>query len=471
MKSKYIQNIKGKIIRGILLMIVAGYLVTFDVNCRKFVEVSPPNSSLIANTVYTNDTKAIGTVVSIYSDISGSSFAPGGEQSFAIVASLSADEFTDYSLNSPKTEFYTNVISTTNTTNLVLWRSAYQYIYRTNAVLEGLSNTIAVSDATKKLLQGEARFMRAFLHFYLVNLWGDVPYITSTEYRINAVASRAPKATVYQGIIGDLQDAQNLLPNDYVTTERVRPNKWVAKALLARVYLYMQDWVNAETVATEIINNSSMYTLENDLANVFLKSSSEAIWQLIPVLPDYNSSEGFNYILTAAPFNVALSNQLVNAFETGDLRKDNWIGSYTIGAQTYNFPNKYKIKTSSDITEYSTIFRLAELYLIRAEARAQQNKLTGINSAAEDINAIRNRANLLSTSATTQVQILAAIEQERKVELFTEWGHRWLDLKRTNRANSVLGSAKANWQVTDVLYPIPQLEILNDRNLTQNSGY
>lgn len=115
------------------------------------------------------------------------------------------------------------------------------------------------------------------------------------------------------------------------------------------------------------------------------------------------------------------------------------------------------------------VFRLAEQYLIRAEARAQQGDATG---AKADINAIRNRAGLPDTDADGQASILAAIEHERRIEFFTEWGHRWFDLKRTGRADAVLSPIKPNWQSTDVLFPIPLQEIENNPNLLpQNAGY
>jgi starch-binding outer membrane protein, SusD/RagB family len=121
--------------------------------------------------------------------------------------------------------------------------------------------------------------------------------------------------------------------------------------------------------------------------------------------------------------------------------------------------------------EYSTLLRLAEQYLIRSEARAQQNNIAG---AQQDINVIRARAGLTATTANDKASLLMAIEQERKVELFTEHGHRWLDLKRTGRAEVILAPIKgSNWQPTDVLYPIPQYQILNDpaMNNAQNPGY
>ena len=99
-----------------------------------------------------------------------------------------------------------------------------------------------------------------------------------------------------------------------------------------------------------------------------------------------------------------------------------------------------------------------------------QGKLSGSSSAVSDINVIRRRAGLADTEALSQAEVLLAIEEERKKELFVEWGHRWLDLKRTQRANLILAS-KPNWSPTDLLFPIPESELLNNPNLIQNPGY
>jgi hypothetical protein len=114
------------------------------------------------------------------------------------------------------------------------------------------------------------------------------------------------------------------------------------------------------------------------------------------------------------------------------------------------------------------MLRLAEQYLIRAEARAQLENIPG---AQEDLNAIRSRAGLPDTDADDKASLLLAIERERQAELFAEGGHRWLDLKRTNRADAVLGPLKADWQTPDALFPIPDAERQLNPNLTQNDGY
>jgi hypothetical protein len=122
------------------------------------------------------------------------------------------------------------------------------------------------------------------------------------------------------------------------------------------------------------------------------------------------------------------------------------------------------------------VLRLGEQYLIRAEARAQQGKVTGAGSAEEDLDAIRTRAGLSPTTASTQAQMLDAILQERRVELFAEWGHRWLDLKRTNTIDQVMSvvapSKGGVWESYKALYPIPFNELLlNPKLKPQNPGY
>lgn len=115
------------------------------------------------------------------------------------------------------------------------------------------------------------------------------------------------------------------------------------------------------------------------------------------------------------------------------------------------------------------VLRLAEQYLIRSEARAMQSNFEG---ALQDINQTRSRAGLTDVDLDNTAELLTAIEKERRIELFSEWGHRWLDLKRLNRADAVLSIFKAsNWNSTDIFYPIPKSDLINNKSLIQNPGY
>jgi hypothetical protein len=140
---------------------------------------------------------------------------------------------------------------------------------------------------------------------------------------------------------------------------------------------------------------------------------------------------------------------------------------------TYYFPFKYKLNKPEDPqSEYLMVLRLAEQYLIRAEARAQQGDLTGARS---DLNVIRHRAGLNGTNTSTKETLLTAILKERQVELFTEWGHRWLDLKRTGKVNAVMTMVTPQkggvWENFKQWYPIPRQDLRLNPNLTQNEGY
>jgi hypothetical protein len=174
---------------------------------------------------------------------------------------------------------------------------------------------------------------------------------------------------------------------------------------------------------------------------------------------------------------VYLSKSLFNSFEAGDLRKENWIDSVSVGGVVYPFPYKYKAwESNQPRTENFVVFRLGEQYLIRAEARAHLNDLNG---AKQDLLAIRSRAGLQDILQNNQQDILSAIEKERRAELFCEWGHRWFDLKRTGTIDSVMNfevlqkTATAKWEPFKALFPIPIDDILRNPSLKgrQNPGY
>jgi hypothetical protein len=307
---------------------------------------------------------------------------------------------------------------------------------------------------------GEAKFVRAFAYFYLINLFGDVPLETSTGYVTNSILPRTQTGVVYQQILSDLQSAENSMSDSYPSTDKARANKWAAVAMLARVYLYTGKWAAAEASATDVIN-SGTYTLESNLNNVFLVTSNEAIWQMQPTTTYFNTAEGL-YFLPAASYlspSYRLQSFLLNSFESGDQRFVNW----TIAYGPNIVPYKFKIRTSTTLIEYETPLRLAEQYLIRAEARAQQNNLSG---TIADLNVIRNRAALPNTAASDKSTLLTAIYHENQIEFFAEWGHRWMDLKRTGLIDQILGSEKTGWQSYQALYPIPVSQITVNPQLT-----
>jgi hypothetical protein len=219
---------------------------------------------------------------------------------------------------------------------------------------------------------------------------------------------------------------------------------------------------------------------------VFLWNSKEAILQFQPKLDGQNVEDAKIYVLDANGLNAGSNAQglrpaFAALFDSADLRFQKWIGKITVQAigtlpgKTFYFPYKYKIKglpAPTTTTEYLMAVRLAEQYLIRAEARAQLGDVAG---AQEDLNKIRARAGMPTTLAATQQGLLDAIMHERQLELFTEWGHRWFDLKRTGRMDSVMmhvASEKGTvWKSHYKLFPIAQEEINRNPNMVQNPGY
>jgi starch-binding outer membrane protein, SusD/RagB family len=465
--------------------IVALYFLFFLLgsSCKKFVEVEAPPTAIFSSAVFSDDVNATSAVLAIYNNMmsGGGGRFSSGSTSITELTGLTGDEFINYSADPTQGEFYTNSLESKNYIVNYLWTEFYGYIYDANTILEGLSSSKTITEQTKTELQGETKFIRAFCYFYLINLFGEVPLVLSSNYSQNALAGRASKDQIYQQIIMDLKDAEVKLSISYLdannqpTTERVRPNKYTAMALLSRVDLYAGDFSNAETEASGVINQMDIYDTVS-LDNVFLKNNEEVIWSLQAEIPQYNAYDGTAFIITGIPSNVALSDHLLNAFEPGDKRRDHWVGSITPDGQTYYFPFKYKViylpSPTTPPTEYLVVFRLAEQYLVRAEARAEQDDLAG---AADDLNMIRARAGLSNTSASSRIELLAAILHESQVEFFAEWGHRWFDLKRTDNIDTVMETIAplkgGSWSSFKAIYPIPQTDVGRDPNLPQNPGY
>jgi hypothetical protein len=442
--------------------------------CSKILDVDGPVNKINGKDVFTNDASATSAVRGIYSAASGSSNLLSG--SMTIYPGMYADELEYTGPVLSTADFYKNEISTDNETIEVnFWGDAYKFMYPVNVCIQQLENNKTLTPGVRDQLAGECKFFRALLYLYLIQLFGEVPLITSPDYTVNQAEGRTNIAFIRQRILDDLLSAKELLSEQYPTPERVRVNKWAAVALLARVYLYLGDAEKAEKEATEVIN-AGIYHLDTP-ENAFLASSAEAIFQIMPVYEKYNTMEGNVLIPTGASKPViSMRASLISAFEANDKRMSNWVGRKTVNSITYYYPFKYKQRTnftpSFKLTEYTTVLRLGEIYLIRAESRALQGLLT---TAVQDIDSIRKRAGLPLIAVTnpgiTQAALLDRIQKERRIELFAEWGHRWFDLKRKGKAAATLSVIKPGWKDTDTLWPIPASQIKLNSTLQQNPGY
>lgn len=450
----------------LLLTITSGSLLVSS--CEKFVDLGAPPTQVLASEAFATDASANSVIRGLYTATLSINLA--GTSTF--YTGLAADDL-QYNATDPNTaEFYSNSLLNTNGNVANFWSNCYQLIKNANNAISGLEASTTLTQSVKDQLLGEAKFFRAYAYFYLANLYGDVPLQLRDDLHAfeDAALSRMPVQQVYDQIIADLKDAESKMATTYDATAspRGRANKAAASALLARVFLYQKDYQNAESYATKVLQSSDYGMPTPDKS--FINSSNEVILQL--GTQTGVTTFGSNYITAATSTpGYTLPDAVYNSFETApniDLRKTNWTSPKTVSNKIYYAITKYKVASGTG-SEYHIVLRLAEQYLIRAEARARLGKIT---EARTDVDAVRNRAGLagLSTSLN-QTQLLAAIETERLHEFFGEFGHRWLDLKRTERASTVLSPIKSNWQPTDVLFPIPQTQILINKNLTQNPGY
>ena len=471
-------SIHKKIIAGLLL---TGCTFT---GCRKLVEIGPPVNQVGLDQSFESDATASSAILGIYNNSNNRDFI---FQATALPG-LSADELQNNVSSPAYDEFRLNAITITNS-NIAnqLWYYPYYTLAQINAMMAGIERSSGLSSAVKNQLLGETKTWRAFILFNLVNYYGAVPLPLTDDPLGNSTLPRTSATLVWQRIITDLKDAVALLSDTYPSVLRSRVNRQTANALLARAYLYTKDWQNAEATAGLVIG-SGAYTL-GDVNTTFVNTSNEIIWQFatltgISTYTTNTDSRGGSFAAATGTVPAfTLTDTLYNSMEEGDLRKANWVTPTVIGGSNYKVINKYKLRVLPTGTttgnEYNVVLRLAEQYLIRAEARAQQSNLGG---AIADADTIRRRAGLpMLDNNLSQQQVLLAIEKERKAELFGEWGHRWFDLKRTpsivspadkTRADDVIGALKpATWNVTDILYPIPDAQRTANPALTQNLGY
>lgn len=457
-------------------------LVVLFEACNKIVQVPNPINSVTASQIFSSNANANSAIAGIYSYMSGTQSFLNSEATFC--AGESADELTD---GLPQ---YDNFLSNTLTpvNNLgpqtFFWTPAYFCIYNANAAIDGLQNSSAVSVSTKNQLTGEAKFIRALCYFYLTNFFGDLPLDLTPDFNQTVLLKRSKQVEVYQQIVSDLQDAQSLMSNNYTMSGGmpIRANKWAATALLARVHLYQSNWGGADSAASAVIN-SGQYSLDSNLLNVFLMNSQEAILQLQTLnTPPFCTFEAQYFIPpnNTSSVNLWLTSQLVNAFEPGDLRWTNWVDSTIFNGTTYYYPYKYQSSpyitgSTQTITENYMVLRYAEQYLILAEAQAQLGGSNSLDSAVANLNVIRARAHLPPYSGSIDaVSVQNAIHQEKRIEFFAEWGHRWLDLHRWRMALGTLDTIPGkigNIDSSQLLYPIPLADIQVDPNLSQNPGY
>jgi len=474
-------NIKIKKLQITYVILIMTSLSSLFVSCEDFVEIDAPQGELSTDNVFLYEETTISALIALYQDLGYTYNGTYTEARIEQYTGISSDELISNHRNTDVGAIGDNNIEIDNLIIFNdLWTNTYDKLSLVNPIIEGLRDNDNLSEDFRNQVLGEALFFRAFFHFHLVNIFGDIPYANTSLVSTLNTLSRMPEAEVYENIIADLILAQSLMADDYnhADGKKNRANKSAATTLLARAYLYTEDWTNAEIEASKVIDNST-YMLEPNLDDVFLKPTRESILQIS--INESRNQNGYaqTFVIGAygSPFGggswsaYELTDELFNSFEPGDARFDHWVGIEDNSRGLFHYAHKYKKNSffaREAPVEELVFLRLAELFLIRAEARAHLDNISG---AQEDINTIRNRASLENTTANDKASLLEAVAHERRVELMVEGGHRWYDLKRTGKVDEVVAPLKPMWESTDALFPIPIQEILNNSNLTQNPGY
>lgn len=447
-------------------------------SCESLLDIDPPTDAMTDEQVYSTEESIEIAATGLYTNnfLNNALYF----QQLELYLGFTSDEL--LYTRTDLAEYYQNSYSPISSYFSNLWTLPYKTIYQCNDFILNVENSTVLSDAKKKLFLSEARFFRAYSYFLLVNCFGDVPLVLTNNYKEASVLARTSQSEVYDQIIDDLLEAEAGLKDS--GNEKTRITSEAASALLARVYLYTEQWQQAADKAQELIpasdgGSGDGFQLE-EVDRVFKSSSSESILHInMTGYAGAGTYAGYTrigavFIPTSNRTNYYLCDELVQDIqENPDDLRNHWISFVKSGSTIAYYPYKYKnyrTPSSADEYEYMVLLRLAEQYLIRAEARTHLNNYAG---AVADINKIRARAGVaLMETASNQDELLLVIEKERRKEFFFECGHRWFDLNRTKRADAVYGATSyKQWESYKALFPIPENEIGRNTNLVQNVGY
>lgn len=500
--------------RFFLLLLLTGSCFS----CKNdFIDLQPI-SDMNAGTFYKTEQDMNQAVMSPYSSLRNLY-----NQAFIYMGEVRSDNTTfswvpGNSKDMTSIDNFGDVLLSDNSNVLAVWNNSYNTILRCNIVLDNIDPVPFADPRLKEQYKAEARFLRALVYFWLVRVFGDVPKVDrQLSVKQAYELGRSPAQEIYDFIIKDLQFAEANLPLSYPAAQKGRVTVGGAKGLLAKVYMTMagfplnkgaSHYALAEVKALEVIQ-MPQYALVPDykaLFDVTKKNGVESLFEIQYKKGGTNTGSPWNnsfaprfsnrevvLVGDKGGFN-APTPDMSQAYEPGDPRKELSMKDGYVSVPGGRFVNeKYVSKyydvafNNSDNDNNWLELRLADIYLLYAEALVRQNKQPDV--ALSYLNKIRQRArNSTGGSAAvlpdyepfaTSADFLLAIEKERRVELAFE-NHRWFDLVRTGRAKAVMtveqqeqnGFNPASWSDHMLLFPIP-LQVIqsNPEKIRQNPGY
>ncbi|WP_205502999.1 RagB/SusD family nutrient uptake outer membrane protein [Rufibacter psychrotolerans] len=367
------------------------------------------------------------------------------------------------------------------------WLAAYSVITQANITLRGIDQFAAANQERVNEIKGQALAIRAMVHFDLLRYWGEsydrnatglgVPYVTEVD--IETMPARLTVKETYDNIFRDMEEAENLLEGVELDNDaRAYIDQLAVQALLARMHLYAKEYPAAESYASLVIDQVPLAD-QDEFAEIWTDASrAEVIWAV-----SYNAGEGSpSSGIYNGPGNrnrARPSEDLVATYnQANDIRFDTYFDFRALGEDTRRILRKFlgRGATEDNVVDWKVI-RVAELYLIRAEARAMQPGKQLL--ALADLNTLRRaRINNYVDVVLAGQPLLDAIALERRKELIGE-GHRFFDLKRTTRTlvRTDVDLPSTNVEVLpnarEWVWPVPQGEIDANPNIRgqQSPGY
>lgn len=474
--------------------IVLSVIMTFC-SCKKFLDLRPEYQIPTEN-FYSSAGDFETALVGVYGTFRGLF----SSSAILYIGELTTDN-AEIQWSSPSVsemQMDQNNVNATNTYISAVWNTCLTTISRCNTILNRIDK-IDFDASQKNRIKGETLFLRSFSYFYMVRIFGNVPVtdleFSSPEGIMSADLSLKPAATVYEKIVADLKNAETLLPAA-LNTDKTHASQATVKTLLGKVYLTQHDYDNAAAKLKEVIDSKQYGPLNTSYKNLFSAGNNNLPESILEI--EYVSGKtmgnNYSYLFTPAITSMAIfqNNQqgagrivptldMMKSYEPNDVRKAASVNDSVQlinGSKTYNrYGLKFVDFKASDVTDGSVTFfvlRYADVLLMYAEALNESNH-TG--DAFPYINLVRERAGLSDLSGLSQDDLRLALEKERRVEFLDE-GHRWFDLLRTGRLQTVMNgyytALNQTFRVEDfeLIFPIPQNEIdLNPKVIKQNDGY
>lgn len=446
-------------------------MILISISCEKFIDTDLPYNQIGTHEVFSDVSSANAALAGLYAELWSSSMISGDITGSAAILGTYTDDLNCYApyIQNGLVDLYNNVQIPSNTIVYNVWSKAYKHIYYANSIIKGVRESTSISQSNKDRLIGEATVLRSLLYYNLSQIFDEIPYTDTTDYIYNSQLKKISKIQLMAQLENDLTSVLNGLSDQYANQERIYVNRKVAELLLGKVLLVSEKWNEAENLFSPIVQ-SPLYVWEADLTKVFHKTGKHILWQLKPANSTDATKEYLLYnFTTSLPTTFALSDVLVNSFETGDLRKQSWILPTVINGKTYFRPMKYRNPVNSNTTENSVVFRIEEVYLLYAESLTQQNKIT---DAKPLVDKLRQRAGLAPLPVgLSKENMINRIADEFRHEFFAEMGHRFFDLKRLKKTD-IIALSKPSWKSFHTAFPIPEKELTINPNLNpQNQGY